>query len=261
MMQYIYNKEIGAAMNKLDIIKEMTQLSDPKNEILSLIKSKCNIQSEILYACAYSSKFDGLGNKFSDLDIYVIVDNKQKSIENFNFVLGKTPLDIEIISIEQINELIHKKKYDLTEGDLKRLWRVKISFPVYNSLTNLENLENFDIAKVIFDLSYEKAYELRDDGNKMLKVKNFISSIECFRSSIVYSIKAYGCITGHVIVKDKWILYSFIKNNGYDNNRLSRRVEQLLVFPSVTKKNLPTFADNMSSLANDLLFTNELNSK
>ncbi|MBC6356711.1 hypothetical protein ERK19_05020 [Lactobacillus helsingborgensis] len=247
-------------MQKLDILKKITQLSDPQKEILNIIKHKCDIQANILYACVYSSKFDGLGNKFSDLDVYAIVNDSNVYLKHFNFVLGKTPLDIEVISNGKINKLIQKNKYDLTDGDLKRLWRLKISFPIYKSLTNVEEILKFDVVKVIFDLSHEKAYELRDDGNKMFKVKNFISAVECFRSSIVSSIKAYGCLCGHVIVKDKWLLYSFVENKGYGNEGLLKRVENLLIFPTVSKENLQKYTSNLASLASDLLFTNELNS-
>ena len=244
-------------MDKLDILKKATKLSDPQKDILHLIKLKCNIQKDILYACVYSSKFDGLGNKFSDLDVYVIVSDDKAYVKRLSFVLGNIPLDIEVISNKKINKILQKNKYDLTDGDIKRLWRIKISMPVFKSLEKLDGIAHFDIAKLVFDLSNEKSYELEDDGNKMFKVENFISSIECFRSSIIYSIKARGCLYDRVILKDKWLLYSFIKN-GYNNQQLAKRVEQLLVFPCVSKNNISSYNNNLATLAENLLFINKL---
>lgn len=222
----------------------------------NLVKGVCHQKHLTNFNIAYYlSSFDGLGNSFSDIDIYVISEYLQGINERLE--LGNTEVDIEFISTKHIHSLLINSE-SLTEKDLKLIWRLQSGYYPANDLPTLNELQSFPLKDTILNWFYGTSYEAYDNGKKLFKSKNYIASNESFRSSIVNSINSLNIINDNIIVKSKWIVSSFYHNKAYGNYDFFKRVEDLIIYPHVEKEQLETYCLLLEELATDMIFRIEM---
>ena len=116
-------------MNKGKILEERLQECDVSiTEILDRLKKNVpNICTVVLYI----SRFEGVGNKYSDFDIYVISDQDIQR-ENYMLKIKGSCCDVEYWSLQQVKALINNRHALSEPKTLKFIKRLKLGEVIFN---------------------------------------------------------------------------------------------------------------------------------
>lgn len=225
-------------MKKLEILKE--RLEECNTSIQEIEKI---IMENIDYECSifvYISRFDDIGNKDSDFDIYVI-GKKENNQKEQMYKIKEAKCDIEFCSVESIKQLLYKEdNYNI--GYLKFLKRLISSTIIFsndkdiNSLINIIEEKNID--NLIFNYFKVAANSEYDDAVNMYRNNDYICSLSCCYRAVDYLLAAINSKNGKSVCNVKWAPKLMIDNNGYGNSMLVKDYLKLFVYNEVNDKNL-----------------------
>lgn len=236
--------------------------------------------------CAWvsGSLVEGLGNKASDIDVYVIDERsnfKKSPTKNNNdhaiFVVfeGGRRFDYEVWPIESVKMLAEKlneiplnkdeNTLDiLNEGEIDFIHRVEIGIPILNNKSYSEIKKYFNKTKfqdylknnklLYLDDSFEDAVGMFMDGDYKL------SSLRC-RNVVEYSIDYLLLLYGCRVIKEKYrekIFRNFINKNDKIKNIYDRYWEYISSIPQ-DEENQKYYARKCFQFSNAIVdFANKL---
>lgn len=230
--------------------------------------SQANEDSGILL---YTSFLEGLGNKNSDIDIYVFLEDDQ----NFNnqgmrrygdclgvevVRVGNIELDIEYWSINVIEDLV--ERLTITRGlacsyeEFKLLLRIYHGFFINKNKISEKLLYLIKTSHFLELLTNRISLEARsyyDDSLKMFEVGEYILALDCARRSLWECASLLNAKNGNPNLKSKWTSKIYIDNGGYGDQELFERYMNLQIYSAVSEQNLESVLQDMLSLIQDMI--------
>lgn len=246
----------------------MKNIKISDNEILNAISIDLNENDSVF---VYSSYFEGLGNKKSDVDIYVIIDQYDSQMFNSNNFYGdclhvevkevnNIQLDIEYWSFETIEKYIIdllktsglSANYDVLKL-LLRLYNGKILLSSKNSIQIIKLLQSNKFNQLISNRFSLEARSLYDDAVKMVSVNEYILALDCSRRALWEAVAFFNSVNGKPNLKEKWISKIFIENNGFGETDLLEEYLSLQIYCKVTSENIESFVLDMLQLTQNIM--------
>lgn len=214
----------------------------------------------------YTSFFENLGNKNSDVDIYVFLPDKEgfniSALRKYNDCLGvdvlrigELELDIEYWTIESIERIV--KKLSDSDGlsgnysDLKILLRIYHGlFVNSNDISRkiLELLKEYNVPKLITNRIALECRSLYDDAIKMYEVGEMILALDCARRCLWECASYMNAFFGKANLKSKWISKIFIDNKAFGNEEIFREYMNLQIYSNISEDNIDEKILEMFSL-------------
>lgn len=244
----------------LDFLKERNiSITEVINSVIK-VKNK-----QLIFA--YISRMEGLGNKGSDVDLYVISDEvpKNQMLEDSSKVfidvveLGNTDLDIEYWSTEQVNDLINclnSKNYkSIGMEELKFLYRLTIGAIINEAELAKEfrnKINKSNIQERLYSLYRTGTINQMDDAIKLFYAEDYISALSIARAALDQSLAVINTANGKINMKRKWMSKIFIANNGYKGDLLERYLK-LQVYCSINEANISQYVEDIIELTQEIL--------
>lgn len=225
---------------------------------ISAILNAIHCDDNVISVIAYWSKMDGLGNKHSDIDLYVITRDNKKVTCDWDYVLTKisclyisnVKFDIEYWEYEnliRIIEQIHNNSLVLIEDTLKLtvLSRIFKGICIYGD--SIKEKINFEELKdYVIYLNRWSCKSNYDDAKRFYDVEDYLSALASNSFSIIAGITAYNALNGKVNLQPKWAPKIFV------NIAEQFLLEQYLnsfIFINATKERMPSIvADQLKTL-------------
>ncbi|MGT2751196.1 hypothetical protein ACVRXF_09915 [Streptococcus orisasini] len=255
------------------IVKEkvINKVLSDKNLSLKVIVDKLSQVTENSGILLYTSFLEGLGNKNSDIDIYVFLEDNQ----NFNnqgmrrygdclgvevVRVGDIELDIEYWSINVIEDLI--ERLTITNGLACSYEELKLLLRIYHGFFTNQNkvserllylIKTSHFLELITNRISLEARSYCDDSLKMFEVGEYILALDCARRALWECASLLNAKNGKPNLKSKWISKIYINNGGYGDQELLERYMNLQIYSTVNKQNLKSVLQNMLSLIQDML--------
>ena len=219
----------------------------------------------------YTSFFENLGNKNSDIDIYIFLTSKKelekKSLRKYSECLGvdviqvgELELDIEYWTISSIEKILQKfvdsNGLSGNYSDLKILLRIFHGYflesnETSNYITGL--LESHDIIKLVKNRIAIEARSLYDEAVKMYEVNEKILSLDCARRCLWECASYMNAHYGKPNLKQKWISKIFIDNKAFGHVDLLEGYINLQIFSNITEENIDNTLLEMFTLIQSML--------
>lgn len=238
------------------------------NEIFNSVKFGSKDKSKTIIG--YCSKLDGLGNEFSDIDLYILDHEFEKrdyllSYQNCTGVevinVKGISLDIEYWTYGEILKIITEfqsltRGTEVNEDILKLVLRLKFGVVIANSekMNEINNaLKLVDLEAIIvnkFDMEARSNYA---DALNFFRAQDYIVALDCARNSLKYAIALNNAKHGKLILKPKWFSRVYINNNGYGNNLELKEFLHLLYFSNISEENLELHVEEMLFFIQELL--------
>jgi len=251
----------GERMDK-KLIDRLNETHTTIDEILEIVKTQVNrkYSFNILTIKIYSSVLEGLGSLKSDFDIYVIVEDSDKSsminhvIESYK---GEIPFDIEIYSNTRFLQLVEesnniKQEKLLTLKMITKFLKAESIFAhevahKYDSLINIEKI------KIIAeDFFYQGTLNLKDDSIYMFDMGDYESALILGREALQQAIAYLNIVKGNLNFKRKWIYRLFVNNRGYETGFLEK-YRDLCLYNTVNERNVKNYVSDMHNFIQDIL--------
>lgn len=224
-----------------------------KEEILN------NIEIKGYYDVVYfaGSLAEGIGNEYSDIDVYVItsdlpdsskmegrVDNKENYLIN-NFFLKDRRVDVEYWDIKEVEEIIEKLKksemysnqFLLNDDEIDFLHRFKYAIPIkgeenYFEIKNKIEFQNFDMGLTYKFLGlYEGTIE---DIEGCIIGEDYSTALKCVSIALDRILQAYLCSMSETNPRNKWI---FRKLKKVETEEFIHKVYKMYTFPETISIN------------------------
>lgn len=210
----------------------------------------------------YCSKIDGLGNKFSDLDLYIVTRGKPNVSTNMTYqdcngvevkkVKGVS-IDVEywtFSTLEKIwDTLKNTKKGVEVNEDVLKLFSRMVSGVIVKDTGLAESLCLFidrdRLEKVIIDKFELESRSSYTDALNLYLVGDFIPSISCARKALDYAVAATNVCHGVLILKQKWFAKIFIDNSGFNNDEHLDTFLKLQFFSQINQDNISDHIEEM----------------
>lgn len=242
-----------------------------KDLSLKTIAEKLSQATENSGVLLYTSFLEGLGNKNSDIDVYVFLEDEQnfknRNMRRYGNCLGievirvgEIELDVEYWSINAVEELIgnliNTRGLIGSYEELKLLLRIYHGFFIDNNEVSkklLYLLETSNFIELITNRISLEARSYYDDGLKMFEVGEYNLALDCARRALWECASLLNAINGKPNLKSKWISKIYIDNKGFGNQELLERYINLQIYSTVNKQNLSTVILDMFSLIQDML--------
>lgn len=212
------------------------------NDIISYIEEKIEGKYEVF---AYISQFDGVGNKDSDFDIYVITDKKYSyPVEMIR--IKNASCDIEYWEISELLDIANKidsKNYK----NLKLLKKLSNAIPI-TSMGNISNVRDFvlkiDVDDKVYSYFKSLANAEYDDAVRMYKNEEYISCLCCCQRTINFWMAATNAKNNKANLNLKWANKIFIDNNGFGTQLIDEYLKTF-VYIDVTEENIELIVTKM----------------
>jgi hypothetical protein len=219
----------------------------------------------------YTSFFENLGNKNSDIDIYIFLSSEEelgkKGLRKYSECLGvdvirvgELELDIEywtVASVEKIlKKLVDSNGLSGNYSDLKILLRIFHGYFLESNEVSsyiMGLLESHDIIKLVKNRIAIEARSLFDEAVKMYEVNEKILSLDCARRCLWECASYMNAHYGKPNLKQKWISKIFIDNKAFGNSDLLDDYINLQIFSNITKENLDNTLLDMFTLIQSML--------
>lgn len=220
----------------------------------------------------YTSYFEGLGNKNSDVDMYIISNHvlprklpgKYLNCSGvITYTINNLEFDIEYWNYDEIEKITNEcSGSSFIENDLlKILLRLHYGYMAFdNAMTRkiMEKLENINIEKCVTDRYSSMARSTYDDALKMFNAQEYILALDCCRHALWYATGALNSANGHSNLKEKWISKIFIDNEAYGEEDLLNKYLEFQVYSNVPKGNIEkyttSFLEVIQEFINQLIF-------
>ena len=226
-------------MDKQNVLKErMAECGITYDSILKEIDPKIHGPYTVV---VYISKFDGLGNKNSDFDVYVLMD-EDVSIRSSVVRIECACCDIEYWSASKLISLLNEIPSNPNRKIFKIIKRIKSGIVIFSSGTSFSQIDKI-ISAIDIDNYIYKYYRVftnaeYDDAVKMFKNQEYISSLMCCQRAINNLIAAINARNGHANLNLKWAPHIFIKNHGFGNRNAYENFMKLAVYSCVDENNI-----------------------
>lgn len=231
------------------------------DEILSKLPSIDKSQTVIVY----TSHMDGVGNKNSDCDVYVLVENVPNDNRFWDFSDCKSSfikindliIDVEYWTYGQIVELIKLNNFNKDITKMKLLTRLMIGDIIYGEKKGCEikkEIELINIKKQIFNYYQGMVNQEYDDAVKMFESDNYYCSINCGRRALDYLIAAYSAINGTAVLNLKWIPQILISNKGFGDYELFKEYFKFQFFIDIKKIGINNYAEELLMFVSRKMF-------
>ncbi|RSI12882.1 hypothetical protein D8869_07950 [Streptococcus sanguinis] len=252
-----------------------------KEQILNSILNKNNanindivekvIDSSQSAILLYTSYFENLGNKNSDIDIYVFLPDDTK-LDNSNLrkysnclgvdviQAGDLELDIEYWTISSIKRIAQKfadsKGVEGSFVDLKILLRIYHGYFINSSKISLDIskfIEDIDILQLLKNRISLEARSLYDEAIKMYEVNEWILALDCARRCIWECASYINAYYGKPNLKSKWISKIFLDNAAFGNEEILQEYLNLQIYSNISEENIEKKILSMFSLIQSML--------
>lgn len=247
-------------MDKVNIFEnELNKYGICAKDIIAAVNKKTGELDLPIFI--YSSKFEKLGNDYSDLDIYVIGDSEDISnYEVFNTAINGLSLDIEYWRKSTLTKYYTQLKngeYSMYDSlILKVLQRISISVQLQGEISSPEYLNIHEIESLVIDNYARSARAHYDDGRKLWKSSDYLPAIDEIRYATIQLVGALNAKNGHPNLKQKWNSKLFIKY--YPDNDLVEDYKKIMYFyklePEEEEKYLEKIADFFNELITKLFY-------
>lgn len=196
----------------------------------------------------YISKFDGLGNRDSDFDVYVLMDDNFQ-IKSSMLRIGEANCDIEYWVKSDLISRIQEIRSNPNRQIFKVIKRLQSGIAIFSTSKNFSEIEEM-ISGIKIDNYIYKYYRIftnaeYDDAVRMYKNKEYISSLICCQRSMHNLVAAINAQNGFANLNLKWAPYIFIKNQGYGNKPLLDHYMDLAIFSCIDEKNIQQKVEQM----------------
>lgn len=242
--------------NKLE--ERLNSLNITIEEINEKIHADFN-NTDIYSILIYSSNMEGLGNKYSDFDLYVLFKESSIMPQTVKEITIKgITLDIEYIPTDVVLSLNNrlKDKYEKIEiGEIKLLHRIRVSEIIFNENYIKEIKQSIPeraIAKNLIDAFVRYNVTDKDDFFKFYKSGDYESSLPLARNIVQNSVAILNVKHGYMNVKTKWITRIFLRNNGY-NEEFLEKYERLYLYPNINREELKNHLVDLIDFSNELM--------
>lgn len=246
-------------MEKLSVLNErMEECNTTIDEILNHPVLK-NITEYSVYM--YISKFDGLGNKDSDFDIYIIA-NCIKQHTSAVCKIGNASCDIEYWPVKDVMKNIKNKLYCTDFSKLKLIKRIKTgveiicnNFDLKNALNEIKELDINQYIMNYFKICSNSEYE---DAIKMYKNEEYISCLSCCQRAIDFLLGSINARNGLAVCNIKWAPKLFIQNKGYNNEELLNEYLDTFIYKIINIDNIKGVTERMVLFLGNNISSNNL---
>lgn len=241
-------------------------------DIISKIEIPLDDETAIFF---YTSHFEGLGTKKSDIDIYIISNHKLNrklpgkylNCEGvITYQINNLEFDLEYWDIKEINSIITEcQENAFIENDLlKILVRLNYGYSyTENSATQsmLEKIQKLQIEKIVTGKYALLARSNYDDALKMFYAGEYVAALDCCRRALWDSVSALNSANGHSNLKEKWISKIFLDNNAYGNKELLDEYYKYQVYSSVPSEHIENyvedFLESIQGFITEISFSNK----
>ncbi|EST52172.1 hypothetical protein T458_24455 [Brevibacillus panacihumi W25] len=244
-------------MKNIDILKE--QLKQHKSSFNELSTKLVEVDPKGSFIL-WSSYFEGLGTRSSDIDIYHVIEGKKERRSAETVKINNMILDIEKIEIENLLETIERLgKFSLTNeldpfismAKLKILYRLKKSVVINRSKTVEEAIKSIDLEllkRAITHTCYLEYYSEYQDAVNFFKDNRYKEAYYLATSALYKALGVYCGEHGKPQTKQKWYYKVFEDLVGNDHklvnkywasqsienlNQISQKVEEILQLSQV----------------------------
>lgn len=221
------------------MLKErMTECGITYDSILKEIEQKVHGAYTVV---VYISKFDGLGNKNSDFDVYVLMD-EDVSIRSSVVKIERACCDIEYWPASKLISLVNEIPTNPNRQIFKIIKRIRSGIVIFSTGTTFSQIEKL-ISTIDIDHYIYKYYRIftnaeYDDAVKMFKNQEYISSLMCCQRAINNLIAAINARNGCANLNLKWAPHIFINNRGFGNRNAYENYMKLAVYSYVDESNI-----------------------
>lgn len=194
----------------------------------------------------YISHFDGVGNKNSDFDIYVITEDDAEH-KTYMLKIQKAKLDIEVWNINEFLEQLKDKHFCDDIKVLKKLYRMKVSVRGNTNNNDYINTKIQDVLSTINleEMIYEYFKVMSNSEYKnavnMFNSCEYVSSLECCRRAVSNLLAAYNIQNGDIVCNLKWVEKLFLKHSG----KMQQEYLESFVYICVSEKNIEHIVERM----------------
>ena len=172
------------------------------------------------FVVAYSSSIDGVGNGKSDIDIYIVTQNK-KGNENHaiirNFVIDEIDLDAEYWNLEALVAQLNSVKTNLSAEYLKTIHRIKKGIIIKRNEVISNILDSFlnkiDEKKIYVKSKILSLNSAHADALKFFYCDDYVSAIICERKALESAVMVINALNGFDNINDKWASFIFRRKN------------------------------------------------
>lgn len=229
------------------------------NEILNYILDENYADA---FVVAYSSSMDGVGNSKSDIDIYVLTQNKTFNDNHAvirNYVINGIDLDAEYWNLEVLVAQLNSVKTNFSAENLKTIHRIKkgiiiksnemISDILGNSLNRINESKMYIKSKI---LSLNSAHA---DALKFFYCNDYESAIFCERKALESAVMVINALNGFDNINDKWA--SFIFRSKIKDIPIEYKKKYLyfqVYTPLITEQSIKAFLSDFIQFIQSLIF-------
>lgn len=199
----------------------------------------------------YISQFEGLGNKDSDFDVYVISrDAKCNTIEMAK--INNSCCDIEFWALDDLERIVDNFNA-LDRTQIKLLKRIQESVSIRKELdlsSFMNNICKLELNNIIYKYFKRLVNAEYDDALKMYKNGEIISCLSCCQRAVTNLIAAINAKNGHANLNLKWTNKIFIDNKGYDEDLYNDYLNSY-IYVDINRENIKSVSENMLDFISD----------
>lgn len=252
--------------NSEEILDErLKQCGISKSEFVEKVKG---IYDEECAIIIYTSHLEGLGNKNSDFDIYVLSKELPKGlveIGNHKLLMckiNKVVCDIEFWKYDQLENMLSIDSISNDKDKLKFLKRLESGVLLSGKEIGKaykQKIELLKLDEIIVDYFISCSNEEYDDAIKMFKANNFICCINCARRSLDYAIAALSAKNNHANLNIKWIPKIITDNKGFGNSDIIDKYLSYQIYSNVSEENIENYLEEFLEFISEILINLSLN--
>jgi len=237
-------------VNKEEVLKKRLDECNANTEsIVEFVKKKIKGECEIL---VYISHFEGLGNKDSDFDVYVLSQKKYDNLVEM-VKLENIKCDIEYWSYDDIKKLVDEI-HCMDFVRIKALKKMTTAISIYHGddkmdelLVLLNSVDIDEMAYMYFKSILNAEY---DDAVKMFKNKEWIACHSCCYRAVNAWLATVNQKNNFGNMNLKWANKIFVDHNGFDTGLLDDYLNTF-VYVNISKENLPQKVEDMMCFLGD----------
>ena len=241
------------------------RLDEHNIEIKEIIENISLENERNISIFAYTSQMDGIGNRMSDLDVYVIAETiptDEKRFSRYNDCKSRIDkinglvIDVEYWKMETICKMIESRSYIRDVSKMKVLCRLLKGDIILgeNIGTQLkEKIKILEINKTVAEYFQGMASQEYDDASKMFGGGNYFSAINCARKSLDYIIAAYSAKEGISILNLKWIPQILLNNEGFGDKNILK-IYYNMHYDKIKIENIKDKAEELLRIVSDVMF-------
>ncbi|RKD31744.1 hypothetical protein [Lacrimispora algidixylanolytica] len=229
---------------------------------ISAILESINCDDNVISVIAYWSQMDGLGNKHSDIDLYVLTHSNTNVKCQWDYGITKiscpyingVKFDIEYWEYDKVMQIIadiHNKSLVLIEDRVKltvlsRIYKgICIFGKTIKEQINYEELRNYII--YLYRWSCKSSY---DDAKHFADVSDYTGTLTSNSFAVMAGMTAINACNSKLILQPKWVPKVYMETEA--NDLVTQYIDGF-VFVNVTEQHLPFLVDNQLKIIKRML--------